>query len=173
MPNVMLDLEAMGTRPGSAIIAIGACTFKSDGIGEEFYTKISLKSCMDYDFIIDPSTVMWWMQQSDKARAEFKGNEAQTNIYEALGKFKDWLPEKSKIWGNGSDFDNTLLAEAYQRTFQPVPWNFWDNRCYRTMKNLAPNVPYEKVGTAHNALDDAKSQALHLIKIMAMFTGRG
>jgi inhibitor of KinA sporulation pathway (predicted exonuclease) len=31
---------------------------------------------------------------------------------------------------------------------------------------LRPSIKLERVGTHHNALDDAKSQALHLMKIL-------
>jgi exodeoxyribonuclease VIII len=44
-------------------------------------------------------------------------------------------------------------------------WEFWKDRCYRTIKNCYPDVPFDRRGTHHNALDDARSQALHLIAI--------
>ncbi len=69
------------------------------------------------------------------------------------------------MWGNGSDFDNTLLEEAYRATGIKPPWRFTGNRCYRTVKNLFPDVWVDPVGTAHNALDDATYQANHLIAI--------
>ena len=37
---------------------------------------------------------------------------------------------------------------------------------YRTLKNLLPYIEMERVGEHHNALDDAKSQALHAIKLL-------
>jgi hypothetical protein len=40
--NVMIDIETLGTRPGSVILSIGACRFGADGIGEEFYRAIDV-----------------------------------------------------------------------------------------------------------------------------------
>lgn len=69
------------------------------------------------------------------------------------------------VWGNGSDFDNTLLAAAYDACQLTLPWNFWSNRCYRTLKNLRPEIKLVNPGTAHNALDDSKAQAQHLMEM--------
>jgi exodeoxyribonuclease VIII len=84
----------------------------------------------------------------------------------ALAAFSGWLMEQSnlksvRVWGNGSDFDNAILACAYKAVEQPVPWQFWNNRCYRTIKNLFPSIKMIRGGVHHNALDDAKSQARH------------
>ena len=38
--DVMVDLETWGTKPGCAIISIGAVSFGPDGLGEEFYTAL-------------------------------------------------------------------------------------------------------------------------------------
>jgi exodeoxyribonuclease VIII len=46
------------------------------------------------------------------------------------------------------------------------PWRHWNDRCYRTVKSLYPDVKLERVGTHHNAVDDAESQARHLIAML-------
>ena len=74
------------------------------------------------------------------------------------------------VWGNGASFDNVLLATAYKRLGMETPWPFWKDRCFRTMKNVC-KVDHSFEGTAHNALDDARSQAQHLIKIDAKLGG--
>ena len=66
---------------------------------------------------------------------------------------------------------NIILSEAYQRIGTSAPWPFWKDRCYRTMKNMHPGVQMERAGTHHNALDDAKTQALHLMRINDEFGG--
>lgn len=176
MKNVMLDLETMGTRSTSAIIAIGAVKFDENGLGEGFYKVIDLQSCIDAGLTIDGGTVMWWMGQSDEARAQFdKKRVQQYALIRALGSFATELLEVTsncqvsksvKLWGNGADFDNPMLANAYRVCGLSVPWEFWNNRCYRTVKSMNRGVKMERVGTYHNALDDAKSQALHLIDII-------
>jgi inhibitor of KinA sporulation pathway (predicted exonuclease) len=44
-------------------------------------------------------------------------------------------------------------------------YKFWNERCYRTVKNQYPDVKLTRTGTYHNALDDARTQAEHLVQI--------
>jgi exodeoxyribonuclease VIII len=76
-----------------------------------------------------------------------------------------------KVWGNGSDFDNAILAACYAAVGQPLPWDFWHNRCYRTLKALRPELKLQRQGTYHNALDDAKTQAQHAIQLLEALHG--
>jgi hypothetical protein len=69
------------------------------------------------------------------------------------------------MWGNGAAFDNVVLRNAFERAHLTPPWNFRQDMCYRTIKTLFPDVEMpERVGK-HNALEDAKWQAQHLIAI--------
>ena len=163
--NVMVDLETMGTTPDAPIISIGAVIFDNTQIIDGFYVNVDLKSSVEGGAIISPDTVMWWMKQSDGARNMLGKQTAHIN--EALVRFADWLPEDVKLWGNGVDFDNAILKSAYDRAHIALPWKFYNNRCYRTIKNLYPDVPFERTGAHHDAFHDAKSQALHLIRIMS------
>jgi len=163
---VMLDLETMGTAGDSSIIAIGAVAFDKDAVKERFYINVSLQSCIDAGMVVDGSTVIWWMKQSDEARAVFS-DDAPT-LACALSQFSDWFASVNggQVWGNGAAFDNVILSTAYKKVGLTQPWKFWDDKCYRTVKGLYPNVKLNRVGTYHNAVDDAESQALHLIEIM-------
>lgn len=166
--NVMLDLETMDTGSNAAIIAIGAVAFTSDGIAARFYTEINLQSAVRSGGTIDGRTVMWWLKQSDAARDAFNDNDNAPSMTDALYSFEKWFESVGgeQVWGNGAMFDNAILGNAYRRLGQVIPWKFWNDMCYRTVKNLSPDIPLERVGTYHNAVDDAESQALHLIKIM-------
>lgn len=162
-PRAMLDLETLGQSPGSVIVALGAVKFGAEGVGREFYRRIDPQSCVDAGLRMDVSTVMWWLQQSDAAREEIA--RPGQSLKEVLSAFAGWLDDDTEVWGNGSDFDNAILAAAYGAIGEPPPWKFWNNRCYRTVKNIHPEVPLERRGVAHNAVDDAVTQALHLLEI--------
>lgn len=164
MNNVMVDLETPDNSVTSGIISIGAVKFDGDGINREdtFYRVIDLQSCIDNGLTVSGSTIAWWMKQSDEARKVF--NEPSVHIAIALQDFAKWLPEDCKMWGNGAAFDNAILSHAYKKCFQPQPWAFWDDRCYRTVA-AATDVRRVQQGVHHNALDDAISQAEHLIQI--------
>lgn len=162
--EIMLDLETMGTGPDAAIIAIGAVRFDiSQGVTDTFYTVVDLADSVRSGLRMEPATVLWWMQQSDAARAQFQ--QKGLTLGDALDKFSAWVGDRAKVWGNGAAFDNVVLATAYAKTGRAAPWRFWDDRCYRTLKSLHPGVKLQRVGEHHNALDDARSQAEHLIEI--------
>ena len=167
----MLDLETLGTGNNAVIISIGAVLFDEDGISKNtFYLRVDPQSCVDVGMEMSVSTVMWWMKQSEEARAEF--NKPSVSIEQALLSFRTWLVEHSpnfgerKVWGNGVRFDNEILDNAYKKCKLETPWPYWGDACYRTLKNLFPEVKMERTGTFHNALDDARSQALHCIRLL-------
>lgn len=169
MENVMLDLETMSTSANAAIVAIGAVKFDLDfGITDKFYTVVDLGSSIKKGFDIDGSTVKWWMQQSDAARKEVFGKGLP--IKKALMDFQDWLGKGNvQVWGNGSDFDNTIMMNAYRKFGVDKPWGYHMNRCYRTMIASFPHVEVPKVGVAHKAVDDAEYQANRLMALVEKY----
>ena len=165
--DIMVDLETMGTASTAPVIAIGAVAFKYENgvltIGSEFYRTIDLRSEQKAGAVIEADTVMWWMQQSDAARRKLTSGEV--SAHEALQEFALWLvatTNEPRIWGNGASFDNVILASAYKRHGIALPWKYYNDRCYRTLKNLAPHIHPVHTGTHHNALDDARVQTNHL-----------
>jgi exodeoxyribonuclease VIII len=117
--------------------------------------------------------VQWWLQQSTEARALFEKYAPSQSIDNALYEFSTWAanvsgadPKKVNVWGNGADFDNVILSSAYKRAGIIQPWGAFNNRCYRTIKSLYPEIKMERKGTHHNACDDAISQAEHLCRIL-------
>lgn len=85
---------------------------------------------------------------------------------EALCEFATWLPKNSNVWGNGSRFDNEILDNAYKSCGLVTPWSHRQDRCYRTIKDLHPEVKYIPPVIKHHALEDAVAQAKHLLAIM-------
>lgn len=163
--QIMLDIETLGNKPGSVIVAIGAAKFSRGNITSSFYERVDPASCVAAGLQMDIATIMWWLRQADEARLEItKPGKA---LPEVLESFASWIGcDDALVWGNGAAFDNVLLAVAYDRVGIDCPWKFWNNRCYRTLKGLHPEVPMERAGTHHNALDDAESQARHLMAIL-------
>jgi hypothetical protein len=166
--NIMLDLETLGKNSQSVIIAIGAVAFnpESDFIDtNHFYTVVDPQSCVDHGLKLDVSTVMWWMKQSDEARAAV--TREGESLPKALIAFTRWLDTVCQgrdvmLWGNGSAFDNVILANAYDACHIRRPWNYYNDMCFRTVRNQYPHVQVERQGTHHKALDDALTQARHL-----------
>ena len=164
--QVMLDLETLSTEPNAAIVAIGAAKFDAAGVHSKFYVCIDPTDSERYGRHISASTVQWWMHSDRDVARDQAFLQDNIDLYSALDGFSQWFgAESMPVWGNGAGFDNVLLSSSYKAVGFDQPWKFWDDRCYRTIKNLAPSIELERVGTYHNAVDDAESQALHLIKI--------
>ena len=182
MKHIMLDLETMGNGNNAAIVAIGATEFLLPGrVREhweakscEFYQKVDLESSVAAGMQMDVSTVLWWLKQSSDAQfATFEGGGIIPlgDACQHFAKFVDVVSghdEKNiAIWGNGATFDNVIIRSAFKAVGLPVPWSFRNDKCYRTVINLLPESRrpiFERSGTAHNALDDAITQALYLQK---------
>ena len=174
MTNIMLDLETFGLDPNAAIVAIGAVEFfpESNTLGDEFYKNIELRSSVESGGIIDPDVVVWWMKQEKGAKDSLfvDGQHSHSVLLDFLSWIKS-LEGEPIIWGNGSAFDNVVLRQSYKRSSLQEPWSYKNDRCYRTVRGMYPDIkPDERIGIEHNALDDAKNQALHLMKILRTVT---
>jgi len=179
MKHIMLDLETLGTGNNAAIVEIGAVEFDpmDEGHGDLFHRRVTLASAMQYGDV-DAGTLLWWLQQSHEARANVfldedpilgKNPETALPLGVVLDDFSLWL-EGSEIamWGNGATFDNIVIRSAYRAVGQKVPWSFRQDKCYRTAINLLPEnrrPAFVRIGTAHNAVDDAITQVVHLQKV--------
>lgn len=171
--DLMIDLESMGLPPTGAVVSIGAVFFDlhTQSLGPEYHATIHLGSAMADGGTVDPGTIMFWLGQPDAARNAIRYQTRHVRV--VLDEFADWIAqtcrhEDVRPWGNGASFDLTLLGGAYKRAGRKAPWHFTNERCFRTVRNMHPQVVYdpgEKGDGAHNALVDAKFQALHLFKI--------
>lgn len=171
MMHVMLDLETLSTRSNAIILSIGAVAFDpvKDIIGDSYYANLDIDLQKAVSGHICEDTLRWWMAQGDEARKRaFAGGDT----HGALHSFKEWSgslgtpKDDLKVWGNGAAFDNAILSSLYSRINMQSPWHFYNDRCYRTIKALRPDIKLVRVGVHHDPRDDAESQARHLIKIL-------
>jgi exodeoxyribonuclease VIII len=178
LKHIMLDLETWGVTPYSTIIMIGACVFDpyafqpAEIIEDRF--EVAINPAESPGLRSDAETVLWWMAaERDVARTNWLGR-PKLSLYEALDGFSDWLRSHSasaqctdiRVWGNGSDFDNALLRQAYEVAKRDAPWSFRHNRCYRTLRNLLTLEEVQYPGVVHTALADAENQALRANQIV-------
>lgn len=161
MRDLMIDIETLGNRPGSVILSIGAVAFDADTgeIGEEFYAAIDPETASKVGLTTDISTMLWWMKQSEAAReAAFSGKRSINMALTELSIFVKWQ-EPSRVWAKPPSFDLVMLEAAFRACDQDIPWHFRVHRDCRTIFDIT-GTKQPEVGTAHNALDDAKAQAL-------------
>jgi hypothetical protein len=167
--HVAVDIETLGTRPGSVILEIGAKAFTLQDCSipfarDEFDCYINPDRSMDVGFTTDESTVAWWEQQ-DTGLWEMV-NSGDTYPEDALEYFSEFLAslgpkENIYVWANSPSFDLTLLREYYlEMGHTEIPWDFRNERDFRTLKAMFP-ARYEqakalyKNDRQHNGLQDA------------------
>lgn len=179
---VMIDLETMSTHDNASIVSIGAVRFVTPTFAtmgtmlDAFYTNVDLASCMDAGLHVESRTVEWWKLQSEEAREMLKSDPKP--LTEALQAFSDWyLVEPYKlepcpIWANPATFDLVILGSAYRAVNLILPYQFYHERCYRSVRTLFPEVNYEKPRVQHDALQDAMAQMTHLMKLLKWIEDR-
>ena len=174
--HYVLDLETMGNRPTSAIVAIGCVRIEKLVITGSFYRRVSLESSLQAGLCCDASTIEWWLQQDDAARAEIY-NPGSSHLKTALGDLAEFMGHaphhqpraNALLWGNGSSFDNVIIGNAFDACRIPRPWEFWNDRDLRTLLALYPEakqMPFE--GTKHHALADAMHEAKQLLMALKL-----
>lgn len=171
--HIMIDLETLGTKPGSIILSIGAVRFSRNKIESSFHIHIKPESCEEAGLKADTSTMLWWLNQSDEARKKLLiGQKNAEKLSTTLLHFSSWMYDQGRpdrdqvfVWGNGASFDLVLLSSAYKAVGFPIPWIYPNERCYRTVKALSKRKEIKREGTHHDALADAIHQAKHLMKI--------
>jgi len=162
----MLDLETMSTESNAAICSIGAVKFNlAEGITDSFYITVDVADCKRCGLDVSLSTVKWWSKQPKSTLDALREN--CVPLKDALTAFSKWYGSvPMETWGCGANFDNVIIENAYKAVGMVRPWNAWKDRCYRTVRELIKMPENERLGTYHNALDDAKHQAAHLLKIL-------
>ena len=165
----MIDFETLSTNPNAAVLSLGAVAFTKEGLtGEEFYVNIDGDDCIKLGLHVSQSTVDWWAKQSQEAKDALEID--KKTLLEAMTMFSTWVRTigGTHVWGNGADFDNPILKSCYEALGADTPFKPYNGRCYRTIKNI-PGMPgmARRIGTHHNALHDAKSQAEHLLEMNA------
>ena len=168
MMNVMLDIETLDTSTSAVILSIGAVKFDIEKPGvllEAFHEHIDIDTCVASGRTMSGNTILWWLEQSEAARTKLLAA-TRIPLNDALLKLSTFIGRDDRVWGNGAAFDNAILADAYRKANIPLPWRYYNDRCYRTLKNMYPDVAKPDTGGVdHDALDDAVKQALHLQNI--------
>ena len=171
MKHLMIGLETMGNTSNSAIIAIGAVFFdlQTGEFGDEFYQEVNLGSCMQAGLVCDASTILWWMEQDEAARAKFFANDEASDIFTVIYNFNRFIDQNPcddvQVWGNGIAFDIGILENAYNKCQIGTPWNFWSHRDVRTIVELDGGKGKRErafEGVPHYAIDDAKHQVRYV-----------
>lgn len=176
MRDLMLDIETLGVTPGCVVLSIGAVECNNGKIVKEFHQHINVESAYNAGLQIEPRTVMWWLEQDKAAQEKLLENKGDA-LEEVLKDFiKAFNWRNLRVWANGASFDFPILKAAFEAVGLRMPWEFWNEMDFRTIKNLVEKKTFDTLRVypevAHDALDDARAQMATLHNLMVYLQER-
>lgn len=200
--GLSIDLETPVTS-GAGILSAGLVPFDElTGIVYDncaLYVRCRTAEVLDAGHI-NGSTLLWWMEQREEARAELYRDQKSAMPYasaiaDVLGYMHEirntmFNPQKAMLMplGNSNRFDLGILEATAlalelvpknERGEKQLPWAFWNELDLRTReydcrmfagKNVRDAVM--RRGTHHNAVDDAVFQAAKFIAAGQLLGGK-
>lgn len=184
----VVDIEALGQGADAVIcsIAVVVVDLGSLVVVDEFYCRV------DHNQVNrsrSEGTLAFWEQQRQESPAAWDElfNPAGQRLFitTALELLAAFLlkafgrAEDVQLMGNGSEFDNVILAHAYEQWGMAQPWHFRGNQSLRTavwmgrvLLGIDPKYQLPFEGVRHHALHDARHEAAYLIAILKVFRER-
>ena len=164
--HAMIDTETLGVNTKAPITQIGIVIFTEEGIIDELDITMNLEEAFKLG-TPDGSTVKWWLAQG----AEAKGK-ALTGIeipFVGATKVADFLLKHNPqyCWAHAT-FDFPIVANWFRATRVKSPIDFRACRDMRTIEHFFGElIEWEpRQGTHHSAIDDARFQTIHCIKML-------
>ena len=163
LTRFMIDIEGLSLQTDSIVAQIACCEFGFDRIGalSMFYTKVDVISCEKLGMRADADTVLWWLQQSEEARAELVSQLNAPALHAALDCLSGYIketandPDDIEVWAKGPRYDLAVLETGYHLTGLPCPWKYNQWCDVRTALRLFGS---ESPNGAHQALNDCHIQ---------------
>lgn len=167
MREVMVDIETLASEQNAVVASIGAVEFDvvTGELGKRYYHVLHMLDQHGRGRICHPSTVLWWMNQSEAARRSLLQQPGPLTNEEKLKELVSFIDD-APVWANGPDFDCVIL-HSLMKDYGVHPFPYYSHRCYRTIKMLTRHKVQrlQREGTHHDALDDAEYQARALIEM--------
>lgn len=162
--DFFLDTETLGTRPGSAVIQLGAVAFNLDTgeLGPEFFREI--KPAAPFTASIE---TLQWREEKGLGPIPTHGIHPRDAVFH----FQDWLrdnfdcPEKERrFWSWGSHMDFPVLEPLLdlRNPGDPNPWEYYQPKDARGFWQLAFG-DLRHSDRPHHALEDSKLGARDLV----------
>lgn len=167
-PDVMLDTETLGTRPGCDVLSIAAVGFDlatGETDPEPCYIRFGLPERGHIKG--DADTLRWWLQQPESVRAEaFEPDRTRVCCDgQGIERLIDYVSRRTKpganIWAWGTTFDIPIIEAAIEEEGFAIemPWQFRQVRDARTLCAIAgikrDFLPHER---PHHPIDDCRIQ---------------
>jgi hypothetical protein len=173
--HLMVDLETLDTKTSATILTLGAVRFDpySNTTMKELYLRVDIDSQDVLGCTVSDDTLKWWNQQDVSIMEEAFDPRNRIPIHEVINQFHALAWNCDAFWSHGATFDLMILQNIYDRLGRTYPWQYWQMRDTRTLFDIGfdPEMPQ---GSKHNALEDAKRQAVGVRNVYRKlgYTGR-
>lgn len=173
MNQLMVDIEGLGTGPTTAVCSIGAVFFDIDTgeTGDTFYVNVDAADAQKHGLNVDAKTVYWWLEQDKAAQIALLTD--RLTVKAAFSNLRSFVQNRVdtkevEMWSHAT-YDAVVLQANAKAVNQRLPWGFRQTRDIRTLNAmLTPKqkeilrYAFPRVGTHHNALDDALFQVQYV-----------
>lgn len=169
---ISVDTETGGNTAGSVIYQIAAVNHTT---GADFNVYIDRHNCLVVGLHEDESTYKWWAEKPAELWERVTGG--TTPLQDALDNFAGWIRKQRQgdapieVYMKSPSFDSEkILKPAYEIFGEALPWTFREERDFRTIEAVAAAAgmrAYEPPKDAHDALVDAKAQAVYVEMILS------
>lgn len=167
--RMVVDIETLGVNSRSPVLSIGAVILAKDLSIEdrvrdiiEWRIDASLYDYFNGSFVVDFSTIKWWVDQKLTAKkTAFTGSESPGIVCQELADIYREA-ECGEIWANHPQFDVVILENLFKQYDVKVPWNYYDVFDTATIKLFLSQLKRDEFKNdlvAHVASDDAIYEA--------------
>ena len=173
--HLMVDLETLDVKSTATVLTLGAVRFDpfSNAPMKELYLRVDIDSQDKLGCTVDDNTLKWWNQQDVSIMEEAFDPRDRIPIHEVINQFHALAWNCDAFWSHGATFDLMILQNLYDKLGRTYPWQYWQMRDTRTLFDIGhdPEMPQ---GSKHNALEDAKRQAIGVRNVYRKlgYTGR-
>jgi 3' exoribonuclease, RNase T-like len=160
-----IDLETLSTAADAVVLEIGCVLFdvETNTLGPEYHAEVEMRAPDQRLRSVDGSTFSWWARRLADGH-DMPGMHGGVSLWQALQGLTAFLKEHeisaesgTEMWAWGSDFDFSILKDAYSDAQLPLPWNYGKQCDARSVcKKLEVN---REGGVKHMALEDARQEA--------------
>lgn len=164
--HAMIDTETLGINTKAPITQIGVVIFNEDGIIDELDVAMNFEEAFRMGKV-DASTIRWWLAQGAEAKAKALTGTEQP-LQGAIKVFEFLQKHNPQFYWAHATFDFPIVSSWFHSLRMKNPIDFRACRDMRTIEHFfGDQIEWEpRNGTHHSAIDDARFQTIHCIKML-------
>ncbi|WP_434357377.1 3'-5' exoribonuclease [Parasalinivibrio latis] len=188
--TVVIDTETLDVSETAIVLTLSAIRFNRFGEmhpehgfvchpDDEFHIAIDVTEQLLQGRTTSPSTLKWWNEQSEEAKAALWTDSLNTmRVKDALKELTAFIGD-CQPFARGTDFDFKILGHLYRTNDMKAPWKFNQVRDVRTYidaftgdtAGYIKNFEAPSWMVTHNSLHDCYRDAMQMVQARAVVMG--